>query len=127
MTQSDTSEYAWNPQTTVSLTEPSPDLCLITDELSPDKVVQGDQHLNFYVNSMIGPPTFAQLDHSSHMILSKMKLFINQNQIGYRLIKHKNAASFIIVSNSTIFCFFHGGIIGPIVEYWTHAQQIEYF
>ena len=68
MTQSDTSEYALNPQTTVCLTEPSPNLCLITDELSPNTVVQGDQHLSFYVNSMIGPPTFPQLDHSSHMI-----------------------------------------------------------
>ena len=40
MTQSDTSEYAWNPQTIVCLTEPSPNLCLITDELSPDTVLQ---------------------------------------------------------------------------------------
>ena len=32
MTPSDASEYAWNPPTTVSLTEPSPNLGLITDE-----------------------------------------------------------------------------------------------
>ena len=56
-----------------------------------------------------------------------MKLFINQSQIGNRLIEHNNAVSFITVSNRLFFGFFHGGIIGPIVEYWTHAQQNEYF
>ena len=45
-----------------------------------------------------------------------MKLFINQNQIGNRLIKHKNAASFIIVSNSTIFCFFF--MVASLVQLW---------
>ena len=68
MTQSDTPEYAWNPQTTVCLTEPSPNLCLITDELSPDTVLIAGQNIRYYVNSIIGPPTFPQLDHSSHMI-----------------------------------------------------------
>ena len=43
--------------------------------------------------------------------------------MGNGLIKHKNAAFFITVSNSTIFGFFHDGITGPIVEYCTHAQQ----
>ena len=55
MTPSDTPEYAWNPRTTASLPEQGPNLCLITDELSPDTVVQGDQHLRYYVNSTIGP------------------------------------------------------------------------
>ena len=68
MTPSDTPEYAWNPQTTVSLTESSPNLCLITDKQSPDTGVQDDQNLRYYVNSMIGPQTFPQLDHLSHMI-----------------------------------------------------------
>ena len=45
MAPSDIPEYAWNKQTTVSLTEPSPNLCLITDELSLDTVVQGGQNL----------------------------------------------------------------------------------
>ena len=68
MTPSDTPEYAWNPQTTVSLTEPSPNLCLIADKQSPDTEVQDDQNLRYYVNSVIGPQTFPQLDHLSHMI-----------------------------------------------------------
>ena len=51
MTLSDTPEYAWNPQTTVSLTDPSPNLCLITDKQSPDTEVQDDQNLRYYVNS----------------------------------------------------------------------------
>ena len=70
MTLSDTPEYAWNPQTTVSLTEPSPNLqlCLITDKQSPDTEVQDDHNLRYFVNSMIGPQTFSQLDHLSHMI-----------------------------------------------------------
>ena len=68
MTLSDTPEYAWNPQTTVSLTEPSPKLCLITDKLSPDTEVQDDQNLRYHMNSTIVPQTFPQLDHLSHMI-----------------------------------------------------------
>ena len=68
MTQSDTSEYAWNQQTTVSLTEPSPNLCLITYKQSPDTEVQDDQNKRYYVNSTIGPQTFPQLDHSCHII-----------------------------------------------------------
>ena len=68
MTPSDTLEYAWNPQTTVSLTEPSPILCLITDKQSPDTELQHDHNLRYYVNSTIGPQTFPQLDHLSHMI-----------------------------------------------------------
>ena len=65
MTRSDTSEYVYNPQTNVSLTEPSPNLCLITDKQSPDTEVQDDQNLRYYVNSTIGPQTFPQLDHLS--------------------------------------------------------------
>ena len=68
MTPSDTPEYTWNPQTTVSLTEPSPNLCLIIDKQSPDTGVQDDQNLRYYVNSTIAPQTFQQLDHLSHMI-----------------------------------------------------------
>ena len=45
-----------------------------------------------------------------------MKLFINENQIGNRLIKHKNAASFIIVSNSTIFWVFF--MVASLVQLW---------
>ena len=48
MTQSDTPEYAWNPQTTVCLTEPSPNLCLTTDELSPDTVLKAGQNIRYY-------------------------------------------------------------------------------
>ena len=47
MTPSDTCEYAWNPQTTVSLTELHPNLCLITEELSLD-TVQYDQNQRYY-------------------------------------------------------------------------------
>ena len=47
MTPSDTSGYVWNPQTTVSLTEPSPNLCLITDKQSPDTEVQDDRDLRY--------------------------------------------------------------------------------
>ena len=54
MTLSDTSEYAWHQQTA----EPSPNMCLITEELSPDTVVQADKNLGYYMNSMIGPPIF---------------------------------------------------------------------
>ena len=52
MTPSDTSEYAFNPKTTVYLTEQSPKLCLRNDELSPETAVQDDQKLRQYVNSM---------------------------------------------------------------------------
>ena len=54
MTPSYTSEYAWNPQITVFLAGRSPNLCLITDKLSPETVEQDDQKLRYYVNSMIG-------------------------------------------------------------------------
>ena len=45
MTPSDIPEYAWNSQTTVSLTQTSPNLCLRTDEMSPDTEVQADKNL----------------------------------------------------------------------------------
>ena len=63
MTPSATSEHVWNPQTAVPLTQPSPNLCLITDKLSPGTVVQADQNKRYYVNSIIGPLTFPHLDH----------------------------------------------------------------
>ena len=52
-TPSNTSEYAWNPQTTVSLTEPSSNLCLVSDELSSGTVAQAGQNLRYYVNSKL--------------------------------------------------------------------------
>ena len=80
MTAPDILEYAWNPQTAVSLTEPSPNSCLTSDK--PDRVEQDDQNLlNLKLNS-------------THMIQGQMKLFNNQNQIRIGLIKHKNEALF---------------------------------
>ena len=44
MTPSDTPKHAWNPQTTISLREPSPNLFLITDKQSTDTGVQDDKN-----------------------------------------------------------------------------------
>ena len=63
-----------------SLIELIRNLCLIKDELSPDTVVQADQNLR-YVNYMIGPLTFPQLDNVSHIKI--------RSHISYKKYKKK--------------------------------------
>ena len=50
-----------------------------------------------------------------------MKLLINQNHIGNRLIKHKNAVSFIIVSNSPFLGFFF--MVASLVQLWNTGHM----